>query len=463
MPETPSIRRPWSRSSRAVPTRVIRPAQEFLHQEAAGGIILLVATIVALVWANADSGSYTTFWHTKLTFSVGSWGHTESLQHVVNDGLMALFFFVIGLEVKRELAVGELSDRRAAVLPLLAALGGMLVPAALFLVLTSGSSSDVVRGWGVPMATDIAFALGVLALLGSRVPAALKVLLLGIAVIDDIGAIIVIAIFYSSDVAWTWLLAAVAGLAVIRLLAQLQVLATTPYVVLGLGVWLATYESGIHATIAGVALGLLTPAKPFQRGDAVSIAARRIADETSDDEDDPDKDASDWHALSVLSQQAISPLARLERALHPWTASVVLPLFALANVGVVLDLDSARDAVTSTLGIAVIVGLVLGKPVGIALGMLIAVRLGVSELPDGVTWRHVTGIGCLAGIGFTMSLFVTTLAFDSADLVATSTFAVLVASIVAGAIGAVVLLTAPRSAEATVAGEAGAGAPEVGS
>lgn len=460
MPETPSIRRPWSRSSRAVPTRVIRPAQEFLHREAAGGVILLVATIVALVWANVDSGSYASVWHTELTFGIGSWGHTESLQHVVNDGLMALFFFVIGLEVKRELAVGELADRRAAALPLLAALGGMLVPAALFVAITAGDP-EAGYGWGVPMATDIAFALGLLALLGSRIPTALKVLLLGIAVIDDIGAIIVIAIFYSDDVAWMWLAAAAAGLVAVRVLARLQVLATTPYVVLGLGVWLATYESGIHATIAGVALGLLTPATPFQRGDAVSVAARRIADETSDDEDDPDKDASDWHALSVLSQQAISPLARLERALHPWTASVVLPLFALANVGIVLDVDSARDAVTSTLGIAVIVGLVLGKPIGITLGMLVAVRLGVSELPDGVTWRHVTGIGCLAGIGFTMSLFVTSLAFDSPDLVATSTFAVLVASIMAGVIGAVVLLTAPaapRSAEAAVAGEAGAGA-----
>jgi len=439
MPDAPQIRRPWSRSSRAVPTRFVRPAQEFLHREAAGGIILLLATIVALVWANADSGSYATFWSTDLTIRIGSWGHVESLRHVVNDGLMALFFFVVGLEVKRELVTGELADRRAAALPLLGAIGGMLVPAAIFLALTTGDASAA-RGWGVPMATDIAFALGVLALLGSRVPVALKVLLLGIAVVDDIGEIIVIAIFYSSDIEWAWLVAAAVGLVLVRVLAERHVLATTPYVVLGLGVWLATFESGIHATIAGVALGLLTPALPFQRGDAVSIAARRIADETSDDEDDPDKDASDWHALSVLSHQAISPLARLERALHPWTASVVLPLFALANVGIVLDLDSAIEAVGSTLGIAVIAGLVVGKPLGILIGVYAAVRLGVSSLPAGVTWRHVAGIGALAGIGFTMSLFVTTLAFESPELVATSTFAVLVASIVSGVIGAAILV-----------------------
>lgn len=443
MPSSDQIRRPWSRSTRPIPTRFVRPAQQFLHAEVASGIILLAATVLALVWANLDPSGYEGFWHTTLTVELGGWGHAEDLRHVVNDGLMVLFFFVIGLEVKRELVVGELADRRAAVLPLLAALGGMVVPATVFLAVTAGDA-DAVRGWGVPMATDIAFALGVLALMGSRVPVTLKVLLLGIAVIDDIGAIIVIALFYSGAIELDWLLGAVAALVGMRLLALLHVRSRTVYVLLGLAAWLATFESGIHATIAGVAIGLLTPATPFQRGDAVSVAARQIAESTIDDEQDPDKDASEWNALAYLSRESVSPLWQLEQALHPWTASVVLPLFALANVGIVIDGATAAAAFDGVLGYGVVAGLVVGKPVGILLGALLAVRLGISVLPAGVTWRHVVGIGFLAGIGFTMSLFVTTLAFDDGPLADTSTFAVLVASLLAGAIGAVLLLTGRR-------------------
>jgi Na+:H+ antiporter, NhaA family len=463
VPTIPNIRRPWSRSERPIPTRIIRPAQQFLHTETSSGIILLIATVIALLWANIDTGSYLAFWSTELTIEVAGWGHTEDLRHVVNDGLMVLFFFVIGLEVKRELKVGELVDRRMAILPMLAALGGMVVPAGIFLLLTLGTG-EATRGWGIPMATDIAFALGVLALLGSRVPIALKVLLLGIAVIDDLGAIIVIAIFYSDDIASTWLAAAIAGLVVMRVLGHLQVRARLPYVVLGLGIWLATFESGIHATIAGVAIGLLTPALPFQRSEAVSAAAREIADAASrGDGSDPDHNANEWQTLSMLSREAISPLWQLERALHPWTSSVVLPLFALANVGIVIDATTASTAFEGALGYGIVAGLVIGKPIGILAGAILAVRLGI-PLPMGINWRHITGIGFLAGIGFTMSLFVTTLAFRSSDFVEAATFAVLIASVIAGILGAVVLarsgIPAPK-VEATLRREAEAALADV--
>lgn len=444
---TPPLRRPWSRSARPVPTRIVRPLQEFVHREAAGGVVLALATAAALVWANVAPHSYEGFWETKLQVGIGSWGHAESLRHVVNDGLMALFFFVIGLEVKRELTTGELADRRAALLPLAAAIGGMALPAAIFLLVAAGSDGGRSGGWGIPMATDIAFALGVLALLGSRVPAALTVLMLGIAVIDDIGAIIVIAIFYSGGIEWWWLLGAALGLVAIRGLRELQVRAYAPYVLLGLWVWLATFESGVHATIAGVALGLLTPAFPFQQGDAVSSAAIRIANETRDDADDQDKDASEWRVLAWLSREAISPLAQLEHALHPWTSMLVLPLFALANVGIVIDAGAIQAAAGDVLTLAIGAGLVIGKPAGVLLGAFVAVRLGIAQLPPGVRWRHVVGLGALAGIGFTMSLFVTTLAFDSVDLVARSTMAVLAASVAAGVVGAAVLLAGGRPDE----------------
>lgn len=416
----------------------MRPLQDFLHREAASGVLLGIATFVAIVWANAAPASYGAIWGATLTVSIGDWGHTESIRHVVNDGLMALFFFVIGLEVKRELTTGELADRRVATLPLLAALGGMVVPAAIFLAFAAGDGERA-QGWGIPMATDIAFALGVLALLGRRAPVALKVLLLGIAVIDDIGAVLVIAIFYSHGLEVAWLIAAGIGLLTVRTLRELQVRSYAPYIVLGLFVWLATYESGVHATIAGVALGLLTPSRPFLAGDAVSVAAIKTAHETADDDEDEDRDAAEWRRLAWLSREAISPLAQLEHALHPWTSLVVLPLFALANVGIPLNRVVIEAATTDVLAVAIAAGLVIGKPLGIVAGAAIAVRSGLGSLPRGVSWADVAGVGFLAGIGFTMSLFLTGLAFESALLQEVATVAVLGASLTAGVIGAVIL------------------------
>lgn len=425
-----------------MPRLVLRPVQEFLHLEASGGVVLLLATIAALVWANLDAGSYQDLWSTEVTLRVGSFSEIEDLQHVVNDGLMAVFFLVVGLEVKRELAVGELSSRQAALLPAFAAVGGMVLPVAIFLGLMGADAGS--RGWGIPMATDVAFALGALAALGSRVPAALVAFLLGVAVIDDIGAILVVAFYYTDSIELAWLAAAVAGLLLIVALQRIHVRYIGVYVILGVAVWFATFESGLHATIAGVALGLLTPVRPFQDPAAVSAEAIRIADATDDHPDAPDADAHHWRRLAWLSREAMSPLERVEHGLHQWSSFVVLPIFALANAGIALDSASFDAATESPLALAVALGLVVGKTLGLTAGVALAVSLGLSRLPDGVRWAHVVGIGALAGIGFTVSLFITGLAFGDPATVDAAKIGVLLGSVVAALAGIALLLLAAR-------------------
>jgi NhaA family Na+:H+ antiporter len=423
---------------------VVRPLQEFTRLEAAGGIVLLLATAAALIWANAGPVSYADFWDARVVLRVGDFSFDEDLRHVVNDGLMAIFFLVIGLEIKRELTIGELSERSVAVLPAAAALGGMAVPALIFLAIT-GSGSDA-RGWGIPMATDIAFALGVLSLLGRRVPNGLTVLLLAVAVIDDIGAIIVIALFYSGPITAGWLAGAVAGLAAMAALWRVGVRHLVPYVLLGLVVWVCTLESGVHATIAGVAIGLLTPVRPFQAPAAVSREAERIAAETSDAPPDPDADAEAWRRLAWVSREAISPASRLQHALHPWTSMVILPVFALANAGVYLRGGALGDAAHSAVALGIVLGLVVGKPVGLCLGAFLAVRTGLGRLPAGCRARHVAGIGAVAGIGFTVSLFITDLAYDDPSTIASAKVGILAASAIAALAGAAILLAVRRRA-----------------
>jgi NhaA family Na+:H+ antiporter len=364
--------------------------RKFLQLEAAGAVLLLVAAVVALVWANAGGASYERLWH---------W---HDLDHVVNEGLMAIFFFIVGLEIKRELVTGELRSRRQASTPVLAALGGMVVPAGLFLAVNGGGRGA--HGWGIPMATDIAFALGVATLLGRRVPPGLKLFLLALAIVDDLGAITVIAVFYATDVRlWALVVAvlAVGGLALLRTIGARHAGWLPVYGALGVSVWLAVRASGVHATIAGVVLALLVPA----------AAAERV-----------------------------------ERALHPWSSLFIVPVFALANTGVVLEAAAFEAPGTSRVALGVGAGLVAGKLVGVTLGAYAAVRLGVGALPDGVTWRHVVGAAALAGIGFTVSLFVTDLAFPTdASLRAASKFGILAASVAASVIGAAVLTIPPRT------------------
>ena len=384
--------------------RYITPlGQEYASVEALSGIVLLLAAVTALAWANSPwSDSYTSFWGYDVTATLGRFSIADDLGHWVNDGLMAIFFFVVGLEVKRELTEGELTDRRAASLPLLAAVGGMVVPALLFFAWNpSGPGSS---GWGIPMATDTAFALGVLALLGARVQPGLKLFLLTLAVVDDIGAICVIAIFYSSRLEAGWLAGAALTIAVIVVMQRLGVRYALAYVPPALVLWVCVFQSGVHATIAGVALGLLTP--------VVDARGRRVID-------------------------------ALEHRLHPWTSFVVVPVFVLANAGIVLGGDAVRAAASSSITWGVATGLVLGKTVGIVAASGVCLALGLSRLPDGSSFRQLAGVAALAGIGFTVSLFIADRSFTTADL-DEAKIGILAGSVVAGVLGTGVLARRAR-------------------
>jgi Na+:H+ antiporter, NhaA family len=433
------IRRPWSRSDRLVPRVVVRPLQEFLQTSTASALLLFTSVVVALVWANSPwRDSYDRAWSTVITFRFGSWVFAKDVQFWINDGLMTVFFLLVGIEIKRELTAGELPRIRAALLPAVAAIGGMAVPALIYVVIVGGGPGG--HGWGVPMATDIALALGALALAARHAPASLKPLLLTLAIVDDIGAIAVIAIFYSQGGNIGAFAAAAALVGIIVGLRNLHVRAILPYVVVGTALWFATYEAGIHPTIAGVLLGLLTPSQKFQRPAAVSEAAKRTAGETVDHPDPPDLDAPAWLRLAWLSKEAVSPLTRVEHRLLPWSSWVILPLFALANAGVSLGSTVVRGALTSPVAIGIFCGLVIGKPLGIFFGSKFVIGWGGATLPPGTRWNDLLGMSVIAGIGFTVALFIAELAFEGEPgLLAEAKVAILAASLAAGLIGGVVL------------------------
>lgn len=361
--------------------------------------MLLLAAVAALVWANSPAGpAYVRLWDTVVDLRLGPVSLPHDLHHWVNDGLMTLFFFVVGLEIKRELVAGELRDRRKALMPVLAGVGGMVVPAAIYLTVT-GLGGEAARGWAIPMATDIAFALGVLALLGRRVPPALRLFLLALAIADDIGAIAIIAIAYSDGIRLAPLAAAVACLAGVAVMGRSPRWATAVTLLLGIGSWLAVLQSGVHPTVAGVALGLVVPAGA--------------------------------HA------------ERLEHRLHPWSSYLVVPVFALANAGVVLDGAGALGGGPSV-ALAVGLGLALGKVVGIAGGSWLAIRLGAGSMPEGTTWLQVVGAAAVAGIGFTVALFIGDLAFSSPALEAQAKIGILAGSLAAAVAGVAILSLASR-------------------
>lgn len=404
----------------------------FIQTESAGGIALVAAGAIALLWANSPwQHGYFAFWHTPLRIEAGPLRFTEDLQHFVNDALMAIFFFVVGLEIKREAVIGELSDRRVAALPAFAALGGMLVPAALYAVVANGS--DTVNGWGIPMATDIAFALGVLGLLSKRVPAALTLFLLTLAIVDDVGAIIVIAVFYSGAIAVPALLTACSGVLASFLLRRARVDWPPIYLAIAIITWFATYESGVHATIAGVALALTTPVHPLAPAETVRRWARDLSDEPS---------AAQVHQMTIIARESVSPAEHLQELLHPTTSFMILPLFALANAGVTIRSDMLDGSSAQRVAAGVVVGLLVGKTIGIVAGAALGVRLGLASLPPALTWRHITGAAALGGIGFTVSLFIANLAFDATQLVDAARLGILVASVFA-AIAGVAILTNP--------------------
>jgi NhaA family Na+:H+ antiporter len=391
----------------AVKARVIDPLTEFLEDEVLGGLLLLVAAVVAVVWANSPwSDAYVDVWHAVITVGPGSAQISLDAQHWVNDLLMALFFFVVGLEIKRELVCGELQDRRAAALPAIAAAAGVATPALVFTLVAAGGEAGAGKGWAIPAATDIAFAVGVLALLGARIAPGVRLYLLTIAIVDDILAIAVIAVFYSASISAGWLAVALAAFAAVVGLQRAGVARYAAYVPLAVIAWVAVYESGIHATIAGVVLGLLVPARPFRGRDV---------------------------------------LGPLEHTLHPWSAYLIVPLFALANAGVDFGGGVLHDALANRVTWAVAAGLVVGKLLGISTATLIALRLRAGRLPAGMRRDQVFGVGALGGIGFTVSLFIADLAFADPALTDSAKVGIFIGSIVSGLLGAALLLGRARS------------------
>jgi len=438
-----------NRSPRREPIDRLRPYfQEFLRQEASGGILLMLCSVAALVWANSAVGeTYARFWDTRLAFDLGGHGLSKPLLLWVNDGLMAIFFFVVGLEIKREILVGELSSLRQAALPLVAAIGGMAVPALLYVGVNRGL--DSIGGWGVPMATDIAFALSVLVLLGDRVPASAKVFLTAIAIVDDIGATLVIALFYTESISLVALAAGGGFLGLMLLANRLGIRNSLVYAILGLGLWVAVLKSGVHPTIAGVLGAMTIPARTridsdhfLERGRALLERFARAGQSGESVLTNPEQRAA-LHALEHAAHDAQSPLQVLEHTLHPGVTFVVMPVFALANAGLTLGPDAfARLASPPAVGI--IAGLVLGKPLGILAFSLPAVRARLADLPEGLSWSGLLGLGCLAGIGFTMSLFLAGLAFPDAAALSAAKAAILAASLASAAAGTALLLRGTR-------------------
>ena len=410
--------------------RLRAPVERIIHIETMSGIALVAGALVALVLANlptADAVDH--FWHEHLRVIIGPFEVDESLVHWVNDALMTVFFLVAGLEIKRELAVGDLRDPRKAALPGVAAIGGMVVPAALYLVF---SGAEFRAGWGVPMATDIAFAVGVLALLGNRVPSRLKMLLLTLAIVDDLGAIVVIAIFYTASLDLTALAVAGGLVAALLVLRALGVWWMPIYVIVGTALWFATFESGVHATLAGVVCGLIAPATPRRPDDTKVVASGHLT-------------IDELKAIVFDTRETRSVVDRLIHGLHPVTAFLIVPLFALANTGVAVSPGAIADTAGSGIGQAIFVGLFLGKPLGIVAASWLGVKAGLAVLPRGISWMHLLGVGFLGGIGFTVSLFITDLAFETDEAIASAKIAILTASILAAAAGAIILRRAMRS------------------
>ena len=430
----------------------MRPLLRFTSVEASGGLILLTAFLAALFWANAPFGeSYARFWNTKLSIEIGEILHIdESLKKLVNDALMTLFFFVVGLEIKRELAVGELRDRKRAALPAIAAMGGMVIPALVYLAFVAGEPGEATRGWGIPMATDIAFSLGIISLLGTRISIGAKLFLLALAIADDIGAIVVIAIFYTSDLAINWLIASLLTLGIIAIASRIGIRSTTFYVVAGIGAWFFLFESGVHATLSGVALGFLTPAHAWYSDKDYFDRAQWILSQRRADESAPrssERVDSRALALSSISRESVAPINRLERALHPWSSFVVVPLFALANSGVRFANVDVESALVSPVALGIGFGLVVGKVAGICIATWLALRFGIGRLPPYTRWPQIYGLAALAGIGFTVSLFMTELAFNGEETINQAKIGIFIGSTIAGILGYLILRSAANPQE----------------
>lgn len=431
-----------AQTTKAVPIdSLLEPFVRFARLEASGGILLLAATVAALVWANSPwEASYHALWHTPASVGYGKYALAQDLHHWINDGLMCIFFFLVGLEIKREILSGELSSLKRAAFPFAAALGGVLVPALIYVALNR--QPEALKGWAIPMATDIAFALGVLALLGDRVPVALKIFVTALAIVDDIVGVLVIAVFYTSEISFRSLAAGLAGIGLSYLANRLGVRRPLVFALIGVFVWVATLKSGVHATIAGILLAFTIPTETHADPHAIVRRSRDLLDEVESssgghaEHGHPQEGAA--YQLECQSQMLQTPLFRIEHALQPWVAFLIMPLFALANAGVHV-LGNVGAALGSTVSLGVMLGLIVGKPVGITFLAWLAAKSGLASKPADVHWRQLLGAACLCGIGFTMSLFIAALAFGSSSLLDLSKIGTLAASLAAGVVGSIIL------------------------
>jgi NhaA family Na+:H+ antiporter len=431
--------------------RVLHPFHQFARWQASGALLLLVCAVGALVWANSPWAiAYERMLHAPLGLSLGEWVLQLDLRHWINHGLMAIFFFAVGLEIKREFFVGELADRRKAMLPIAAAIGGMVVPALCYAAFNAGGEGA--HGWGIPMATDIAFALGALAVLGSRIPEGLKIFLVALAIVDDLGALLVIAVVYTASIDWSGLALATLFLAALLVANRAGARRAPIYFALGMGAWYGLLLSGVHATLAGVLAALFVPARVKIVPDALAGVIRRSADAIDVHATNGVRGAMEperFATISALSRTldaANSPIQRFERMVHPWVAFGIVPVFALFNAGVAIDASAIRT-LAFPVPLGIMAGLVLGKPAGIFLASWLAVKAGLAALPEGVSWRHVCGTAWLAGIGFTMALFISGLAFPGTGLESQAKLGILLGSLMSAVVGIAILLTTQRDVE----------------
>jgi NhaA family Na+:H+ antiporter len=424
--------------------RVVRPFQLFAQRQASGALVLLGCALLALVWANSPwSDAYQQMLDIPFGISIGQQELRLDLRHWINDGLMAIFFFGVGLEIKREFLVGELAERRKAMLPIVAAVGGMVVPALIYAGFNF--KGEGAMGWGIPMATDIAFALGALAVLGSRIPEALKVFLVALAIVDDLGALLVIAIFYTPSIEWRGIAIIAAFLLALWLANRIGSRRGSVYLLLGVGLWAGFFMSGLHATLAGVLTALLVPARVKIVPDALPQVIRRGADDIEAQAQANEANAMDHDRVAIIGaisgslEAGTAPLQRFEHMVQPWVAYGILPAFGLFNAGVAIDATVLRTLPTAV-PLGIMLGLVVGKSVGISLCSWLAVKTGLAALPEGSTWRHLIGTAFLAGIGFTMALFISGLAFAGTHFARESQLAILIGSVLAAGFGIAILL-----------------------
>lgn len=438
---------PFNRSQYAAVTReliadqIFKPTQRFFRKEASSSLLLLGATIAALIWANSQIGdTYHRFWHTEVSVVFGDYNVSKTLVHWINDGFMALFFFTVGLEIKREILVGELASPRKALLPAISAVGGMVVPGLIYLAFNFGSEYS--SGWGIPMATDIAFALGALALFGRKLPLGLRVFLAAFAIADDLGVVFIIALFYTKEIVWQYIVICIFLVLLLAVANFLWIRWALLYALLGLAIWFFILGSGVHPTVAGIIVSLFIPARGRYDTDRFLQNVNQLMDKFQCEDQScgysillNQEHLYAVHALEMACHDVETPLQRLLHTLHPWVAFLILPVFALSNSGLIFNEINLSEAALHSVSLGVVFGLVFGKPIGIGLFSYLAVKSGAASLPEGVGWAHILGAAMLGGIGFTMSLFISDLSFSFPQILDYSKMAILAGSVLSAIVG----------------------------